>query len=464
MDSLYSIIALVVFGALVALLVNLQKKKSSFTVRVLAALGLGAIFGSVLQAIFGADSSVTKEVIKWSGIIGSGFTKSLQFIIVPLILLSIISAITKIQTGAKAFKTSGKILAILLITTTISGLIGFLAVQVFGLDASALVQSVSSTKSGESLKPTDIPTSILNIIPSNIFSALTANSALPIVFIGVIIGFAILTIKKQDLSLGQKYVNVVDNANLLIMTITDFVIELTPYGVLALISKVTAVNKPETIINLLMFVVACFAALIAVFIIHLAILGLSGVNIIKYLKKASPALIFAFTSRSSAATLPLTIKVQTDKLGVSKGHANLAGAFGTTIGQNGCAGVYPAMVVTLVAAALGWKVWAPSFIVPLLIYVTISSIGIAGVGGGATNASILVLSMFGLPIELVAILASVDFLIDMGRTALNVNDAILAGVLSSKLDKDFNNDIFNDEITIEELEAKQVGSTAAPQV
>jgi len=458
MDLFYSVIFLVVFAALVALLVTLQKKDKSFNVRVIVALVMGIIFGSALQAIFGADSKVTNDVIKWTGIIGSGFTKSLQFIIVPLVFISITSAITKIQTGAKALKTSGRIIAILLITVAISGLIGFLSVQVFGLDASDLVESISGEKANESLKPTDIPTSILNIIPSNIFNAFTSNSALPIVFIGVITGFAILAIKKEDSSLGEKFLGVVDGANTFVMTVTDFVIEFTPYGVLALISRVTAVNKPETILNLLMFVIASFAALITMFIIHLVIIGMSGLNVIKYLKKIAPALIFAFTSRSSAATLPLTIKVQTDKLGVSKSHANLAGAFGTTIGQNGCAGVHPAMVVTLVAAALGWKVWDPGFIIFLVLYITVSSIGIAGVGGGATNASILVLSMFGLPIDLVAILASVEFLIDMGRTALNVHDAIVAGVLSSKLDKEFNNDIFNDKITIEELEAKQAGS------
>jgi L-cystine uptake protein TcyP (sodium:dicarboxylate symporter family) len=454
MDLLYIILALVVFAALTALLVVFQKKKISFTYRVLIALGLGIIFGSALQLIFGAEGSVTKGTAQWFGIVGSGFTKSLQFLIVPIVLLSIVSAITKIQTGSKAARTSGKVLAILLITVAISGIIGFLAVQVFGLDASALIKSVSGAKTDKAPTPTDVPTSILNIIPSNIFSAFTANAALPIVFIGVLIGFAILTINKQNSLLGEKFIKVVNGANELVMTITEFVINFTPYGVLALISKVAATNTFKSVIDLLLFVVACFAALILVFIIHLLILKASGISIRKYLSKVSPALIFAFTSRSSAATLPLTIKVQTDKLGVSKAHANLAGAFGTTIGQNGCAGVYPAMVAALIAGALGWNIWSPGFIILLIVYVTVSSIGIAGVGGGATNASILVLSMFGLPIELVAILASVDFLIDMGRTALNVNDAILAGVISSKLDKEFNNDIFNDKVTIEELEAK----------
>ena len=174
--------------------------------------------------------------------------------------------------------------------------------------------------------------------------------------------------------------------------------------------------------------------------------SLLKVNPILYLKKTAAPLIFAFTSRSSAATLPMTIKAQTDRLGVSKIHADLAGSFGTTIGQNGCAGVYPAVVATLVASALGWNVWSLSFILPLVFYITISSIGIAGVGGGATNATILVLSLLGLPIELVAILVSVEFFIDMGRTALNVNDAILTGVVVSKWEKAFNEDILYDRV------------------
>jgi len=172
------------------------------------------------------------------------------------------------------------------------------------------------------------------------------------------------------------------------------------------------------------------------------------VNPILYLKKAADPLLFAFTSRSSAATLPMTIRTQTDKFGVSKIHADLAGSLGTTIGQNGCAGVYPAVVATLVANALGWNVWSLSYILPLILYVTVSSIGIAGVGGGATNATILVLSLLGLPIELVAILVSVEFLIDMGRTALNVNDAILTGVVVSKWDNAINENILYDRVPV----------------
>ena len=458
MNIFYTVALLIIFVLFAVLLGFLKKKKVSFTLLVFIALALGIVYGTAIQAIFGSSSDVTVYVNSWFGILGTGFTKALQFLIVPIVLVSIISATTKIGKGPKAAKTGGRILGVLLVTTAISALVGFFTVKIFKLDASGLIANITS-KTDKT--PTDIPTALLNFVPSNLFSALTANSAIPIVFIALLIGFAILAIDKENHELGKKFVNGVDGATELVMTITDFVIDFTPYGVLALISKVTSTSNFNNVMTLVVFVLASYAAILVVFLIHFLILSSFKVNLVKYIGKVLPALLFAFTSRSSAATLPLTIKTQTEKLGVGKGHANFAGAFGLTIGQNGCAGVYPAIVTTLVASALGWNTWSIGFVVTLILYITIGSIGIGGVGGGATNATILVLSLFGLPIELVAILISVDFIIDMARTALNVNDAILAGIISSKLDKEFSDDIFNDKITFEELEAQRTDSVPA---
>ena len=444
MDSVSVFAIILIFVALIAFLLFLQKRKVSFNVRVILALVIGLAFGAAIQLIFGQTGNVATLAKNWLGIIGTGFTKLLQFLIVPLVLVSILNAISKMDGGAKAARTSGKIIIVLLGTTAVSALVGFLTVQIFGLNASGLINAIEKTDK----VPTDIPASILNIIPSNIFDALTANNALPVVFIAVILGFAFLAIRKENEVLGNGLINGVNTANEIIMTLTDFIIKLTPYGVLALITRVTATSNFKSVLNLFSFVAGTFFALVAVFIIHLIILIFFKVNPILYLKKAAGPLLFAFTSRSSAATLPMTIRTQTEKLGVSKIHADLAGSLGTTIGQNGCAGVYPAVVATLVATALGWNVWSLSFVVPLILYVTISSIGIAGVGGGATNATILVLSLLGLPIELVAILVSVEFLIDMGRTALNVNDAILTGVVVSRWDKALNDDILYDRVPV----------------
>ena len=150
-----------------------------------------------------------------------------------------------------------------------------------------------------------------------------------------------------------------------------------------------------------------------------------------YFKKAFPVLSFAFVSRSSAGALPLNIETQHKALGVDSASANLAASFGMSIGQNGCAGVYPAMLATIVAPTVGIDVLSPTFFVPLIAVVAISSFGVAGVGGGATFASLIVLGTMGLPIEVVAVLASVEPLIDMGRTALNVSDSMVAGITAS---------------------------------
>ena len=144
-------------------------------------------------------------------------------------------------------------------------------------------------------------------------------------------------------------------------------------------------------------------------------------------------LTFAFTSRSSAASIPLNIEAQTRRLGIPESIASFSASFGTTIGQNGCAGLYPAMLAVMVAPTVGINPLDPIWILTLVCVVTLSSIGVAGVGGGATFAALIVLPMLGLPVTLVALLISIEPLIDMGRTALNVNGSMTAGVVTSQV-------------------------------
>lgn len=439
MTILYTFLFLVIFALLEALLVFLKKKKVSFTLRIVAALALGLVYGAVLQASFGAGGDITVLANQWFGIVGSGFTKALQFLIVPVVLVSITSATAKAGTDSRAVRSGGIVLSVLLGTTAISALLGYVDVLAFRLDAGGLI---SSTMQKTEKTPTDIPTSLLNFIPSNLFEALTGNFAIPVVFIAALTGFAILAIRKENPRLGEKFVSVVDGANELVMTITDFIIGFTPYGVLALIGKIASTKDYQSVATLFLFVAAIYAAILVMFAVHLLILAGFGVNPARYLRKVAPTLLFAFTSRSSAATLPMTIRTQTEKLGVDSASSNLAGSFGVTIGQNGCAGIYPAVVATVVAKALGWNIASFGFVALLVVYIVITSFGIGGVGGGATNATILLLSLFGLPIDLVAILISVDFIIDMARTALNVNDSILAGVVTAKRNHTFRQDVF----------------------
>jgi L-cystine uptake protein TcyP (sodium:dicarboxylate symporter family) len=216
------------------------------------------------------------------------------------------------------------------------------------------------------------------------------------------------------------------------MKLVHLIMALTPYGILALITKVVAGSDAADILNLLTFIVASYLAIAIMFGVHAGLLTATGTNVVDYFRKVWPVLTFAFTSRSSAATIPLNVETQVEELGVQPPVANLSATFGATIGQNGCAGIYPAMLAVMIAPTMGVDPMSLSFITGLVAIVAISSFGIAGVGGGATFAALVVLPAMGFPVTVAALLISIEPLIDMARTALNVNGAMTAGVITNR--------------------------------
>lgn len=227
------------------------------------------------------------------------------------------------------------------------------------------------------------------------------------------------------------------------MRMVHSVLRITPYGVMALMTGVAATSNFQEILRLGMFIIASYVAIIIMFIIHGVIIGMHGLSPSIFFKKSTSNLMFAFTSRSSAGALPMTITNMTNKLGVPEGIANLAGSLGTSIGQNGCAGIYPAMLAVMIAPTVGINPLSIGFLAKLVIITALGSFGIVGVGGGATFAAIVVLSSMGLPIELAGLLIAIEPLIDMGRTALNVSDSLVAGVVAAKRGNELNIDVYN---------------------
>ena len=146
------------------------------------------------------------------------------------------------------------------------------------------------------------------------------------------------------------------------------------------------------------------------------------------------------------AAIPLNVETQTQRLGVDEETANMSATFGTSIGQNGCAGIYPAMLAVMVAPTIGIPIDA-HFILSLVAIITVSSFGIAGVGGGATFAALIVLPAMGLPVTIAALLISIEPLIDMARTALNVSGAMTAGTITSR--------VLGEKSTDEQVESAQ---------
>lgn len=446
--TLINIIVLVIF---IVILHMMARKHISFAKRVFTALGIGIVFGVLLHLVYGTHSNVITSTSDWFNIVGQGYVALLQMIVMPLIFISIVAAFTKIQIGEKFAKIGSLIFIFLIGTVTIAAIVGVVYALMFGLDASTInlgnaeqARGSEIAKQAKDLTAHTLPQQILELLPKNPFLDFTgqrATSTIAVVIFASFIGFAYLRVARKQPDHGELLKRAIDAIYSLVMAIVTFVLRLTPYGVLAIMANTLSTSDFGAIWTLGKFLIASYAALITMYIIHLIILSLLGISPIRYIKKTLEALIFAFTSRSSAGTLPLNVQTQTRRLGVPEGIANFAATFGLSIGQNGCAGIYPAMLAIMVAPVANVEIDL-QFIVTLIAVVIISSFGVAGVGGGATFASILVLSTLNLPVALAGVLISVEPLIDMGRTALNVNDSMLAGTGTAKLTKHWDKDTF----------------------
>lgn len=454
MFTFWTILNIVILLAIILGLYAMQKKHISFSKRVFVGLGVGILFGLILQFTYGAKSDILKTTLDWYNIVGRGYVKLLQMIVMPLVFISIVAAFTKMKLSHNIGKISTLIIGLLVGTTAVAAAIGIASTLAFNLDGAQFQQGDAETarigqveqRLGE-IQNMTLPQKVLELLPANPFLDLTGDrptSTIAVVIFAAFIGVAYLGIRKKNQEQAELFAKIVDTFHAVIMRIVTLILRLTPYGVLAIMTRVTATSDYNAIWQLGKFVVASYVALALMFIVHLLLLAFAGLNPITYIKKAFPVLTFAFTSRTSAGALPLNVKTQTQDLGVPEGIANFAGSFGLSIGQNGCAGTYPAMLAVMVAPLAGIDPLTPSFLLTLIVVVALSSFGVAGVGGGATFAALLVLSTMNLPIAIVGLLISVEPLIDMGRTALNVSGSMTTGVLTSKATKELDTQVYNE--------------------
>ena len=441
---------LLVFAGLILLLLRLKRPRFSLAQQILAGLIAGVAFGFFLQIAYGENRAVVEGTLEWTNVLGASYINLLQMVIMPLVLVMMISAVVRMREVAALGKIGGMVIGILVGTTIIAALVGIFMANVFGLTADGLTEGARELARASSLEvrretvaDLGFAEMLVRFVPSNIFYDLTgarATSIIAVVVFGILFGIAALQVANEDEERGAAISRFIETAQAIVMKLVRMIMAFTPYGILALMTKVVAGSNAADILNLLNFVVASYLAIAIMFGVHALLLMLNGVDIGRYARHVWPVLTFAFSSRSSAATIPLNVETQIDHLRVPTSVANLSATFGATIGQNGCAGIYPAMLATMVAPTMGINPLDPSFIAGLVAIVAISSFGVAGVGGGATFAALIVLPAMGFPIALVALLVSIEPLIDMARTALNVNGSMTAGVLTSRLLKDIPRD------------------------
>jgi L-cystine uptake protein TcyP (sodium:dicarboxylate symporter family) len=437
----FTLLNLVFFALLCGALYQLAKRETGLSRRVLVGLIAGTGFGFYLQLVHGFDSEVTQQTLEWSNVVGNTYVNLLRMIIMPLVLITMIAAVLKVEEFRSLGTIGGSVVAVLIGTTVIAAGIGIVMAGVFGLSAGDLSSGARELARAEylenrqgSVADLSLAQMLVSFVPRNIFLDLTDardTSIIAVVIFGLLFGIAALLVAEENSEHGERIRSFVDTTQAVVMRLVKMVISLTPYGVLALMTRVIAGSDGAAILTLIGFVAASYIAIALMFGVHALIVSLMGGNVIEYFKKVWPVLTFAFATRSSAATIPLTIRAQIEELKIPAPIANISASFGATIGQNGCAGIYPAMLAVMVAPTMGVEINA-GFIASLLLIIAIGSFGIAGVGGGATNAALVVLPAMGFPVTVAALLISIEPLIDMARTALNVNGAITAGVVTNR--------------------------------
>ena len=398
------ILNLIVFAGLMILLFRMKKPDTPLSRQILAGLGAGLLFGFALQFLYANDKAVIASTLEWTNVIGSSYVNLLRMIIMPLVLVMMIAAVVRMRDLAALGRIGGSVIGILVGTTMIAALVGIFVTTVFGLTADGLTEGAREleraevlTTRQEGIADLGLADMLVRFIPSNIFLDLTGarpTSIIAVVIFVILFGIAALGVMRDNPERGEVIIGFTETTQEIVMKLVHMIMALTPYGILALITKVVAGSDAADILNLLTFIVA---------------------------------------SRSSAATIPLNVETQVEELRVRPPIANLSATFGATIGQNGCAGIYPAMLATMIAPTMGVDPLSLSFITGLVAIVAVSSFGIAGVGGGATFAALVVLPAMGFPVTVAALLISIEPLIDMARTALNVNGAMTAGVITNRV-------------------------------
>ena len=414
------LVAAIVFAILaLGLLWYLNKRKVSFSVRTLIGVGLGLIFGLTLK-----ENSLIVEPI------GKIYISLIRMVVIPLVMVSIINSISNFEDSSKLKSLGIRAMGMLLGTTAIAGIVGIIFGNIFSVGKGIVFEGA------ENFVPKEIPSfmDVFNdMLPTNPIKSMAEGQIIPVIIFALFIAFAIIMEEKKNKEKVAPFKAFINSFSTILMRITRIVLRLTPFGVFGLMTAVGAKNGVSTLMPLLTFVVAIYLALaFQILIIHsLFILIFKRRSPIKFFKGIWPAQVVAFTTQSSFGTLPVTIESLENNIGVSSSTASFVASLGSTVGMNGCGGVFPAIVAIFVANVFGIELTLTHYIL-MILTIVVGSVGIAGVPGAATMSTTLILTTLGLPIEGMAIILGVDAIIDMARTLTNVTGAGLAAYIVDK--------------------------------
>ncbi|EGO86880.1 dicarboxylate/amino acid:cation symporter [Clostridium botulinum C] len=382
-------------------------------------IGMGA--GVLVGLAFTTNPTIAVTYIKP---IGTLFLNLIKMTIVPLVFASLVVGASSIGDTKKLGRIGGKTMIFFFVTTAIAIIIGLFLANILkpgiGLSLTLPAETSKTATKAPSLAKT-----LLDIVPPNPLMGLGKGNMLQIIFFALVLGVGATKIGEK----GEAFLKVCDSLAEIMYKLTEMIMSLAPYGVFALIVPVISENGPSVLLPLLKVIGVVYLG----FIIHsiiaysFSVTTFAKISPITFFKKVSPATILAFSTSSSAGTLPLTMGIVKKKFGVSDGISSFVLPLGTTINMDGTA-IYQGVCAMFIAQAYGIHL-GPAQQLTILLTALLASIGTAGVPGSGFMMLMMVLSSVGLPLEGAALIGGIDRILDMGRTAVNVTGNAAASIV-----------------------------------
>jgi Na+/H+-dicarboxylate symporter len=416
------------------------EKKMSLTSKVLIGMGLGIAIGLIinLSGLNAEGSFINEYVVNgFFHIVGKMFVTALKMLVVPLVFFSLITGVLGIGDIRALGKVGGKSFALYMLTTAIAIAVGISLAAAIGIGEGVHMTSSASFTAKEAPALSAV---LVDIIPSNVVNAMALGKMLQIIFFSILVGISILMVGKK----AEPVVELIEIGNEIMMKMVNIIMAVAPYAVFALLAKAISNLGLGLLVDLAGYVLVLIAALmIHLFVTLMSILKIfSGMSPKMFLKKMRETQIFAFSTSSSNATIPVTLRAVTDRLGVNNSVASFTVPFGATINMDGTA-IMQGVATVFIANAYGVELGITGYLTVIMMSV-LASIGTAGVPGVGLIMLSMVFTQVGLPVEGIGLILGVDRLLDMIRTAVNVSGDAAVSVIVAKSEGKLDVDVFND--------------------
>ncbi|MDD6246697.1 MAG: dicarboxylate/amino acid:cation symporter [Firmicutes bacterium] len=403
-----------------------EKKKLSLPIKIFIGMALGIIAGLIFA--FAHLGEFTKE---WIKPIGTIYVNLLKFLVVPVVLFSIADGVISLNDLKRVGSVGLKTFVYYMATTALAVVIGLALVSIFKGAFTPLPSADIEALTYEAKEAPSVMQVIVNIFPSNLVQPMVTSDMLPIIVIAIFLGAGCLAAGEK----GAKIADLINCGQEVVMKIMMMIISFTPIGVFCLMTNVVAENGPQIIGKLALIIgVAYLGYIIHVLVVYgLSVRFLSKMSPIKFFKGIAPAMITAFTTTSSNATLPVNIEC-CNNMGAEPEISAFVLPLGATINMDGTA-IYQAVCTVFIACCYGRDLSLGDMAM-IVLTATLASVGTAGTPGAGMIMLAMVLTQVGLPVEGIAIIAGVDKLFDMGRTTLNITGDATCALWISRTERE----------------------------